>query len=316
MELPPGTRADDAIATLARAFEDAGLWFGHGTGCAADEAAWLVGSVAGIDYGAPPESLDRALGELASRPLTAAEVGRIGRLASERIARRVPLAYLLGEAWFGGMAFTVDERVLVPRSPIAELIADSYAPWVDPADVRRVLEIGTGSGCIAIASALTLPGAHVDATDISADALAVARVNVERHGVGDRVTLIESDLFAALEPARYDLIVTNPPYVDASEMRAREAEYRHEPDIGLAAGEDGLDVVRRLLASAADWLTPDGVLIAEVGASDEALQRAYPAVPFLWLEFEHGGRGVFLLSRAELDAHRQILRSERVAAVT
>lgn len=315
VEVRAGMSAGEAMRRLAEAFERAGLWFGHGTACAQDEAGWLVGSIVGVDYGLPPPELDAVLAALPDHVLSADEAERVSRVAAERIERRAPLAYLLGEAWFAGLPFAVDPRVLVPRSPIAELIQDRFTPWVDPDRVSRVLEIGTGSGCIAIATALALPGARVDATDVSAGALAVARENVMRHGVEARVTLIESDLFDAVAPAHYDLIVTNPPYVDASEMRARPPEYRHEPEIGLAAGEDGLDVVRRLLAAAADWLTPDGALIVEVGVSEEALQRAYPTVPFVWLEFEHGGHGVFVLSREDLDRHRSVLRFERDAAV-
>jgi ribosomal protein L3 glutamine methyltransferase len=315
-DIHAGMPAGAAVSCIANAFDAAGLWYGHGTGCAADEASWLVGSVLGVDYGAEPEVLLRTLDRLSAHALSDAEARRIRDLGTARIARRVPLAYLLGEAWFAGLRFAVDERVLVPRSPIAELIAEGYAPWAEPDRVRRVLEIGTGSGCIAIATALALPGAHVDATDISAPALAVARENVARHGVGDRVTLIGSDLFRSLPRTRYDLIVTNPPYVDAAEMRSREAEYRHEPEIGLAAGADGLSIVRRLLAEAADWLEPEGALIVEVGVSNEALQRAYPTVPFLWLAFEHGGQGVFVLTRADLEAHEIELRGDPNTAVT
>ena len=315
-KIDAGMTAGDATACVAEAFGMAGLWYGHGTTCAADEASWLVGSVLDVDYGAPSEALHRSLERLSHHALSDAEARRIRDLAGARIGRRVPLAYLIGEAWFAGHRFAVDERVLVPRSPISELIADGFAPWVDAARARRVLEIGTGSGCIAVATALALPGVHVHATDISAPALAVARRNVASHGVGDRVTLIESDLFRSLPRSRYDLIVTNPPYVDASEMRIREQEYRHEPEIGLAAGADGLSIVRRLLAEAADWLEPGGVLVVEVGASAEALQRAYPTVPFLWLDFEYGGQGVFVLARADLEAHEHEFRRDPDTAVT
>ena len=237
--------------------------------------------------------------ELLLARLTAEEKERILRLFSRRITQRVPAAYLSGQAWFAGLQFRVDNRVLVPRSPIAELIEAGFQPWLDGDTVTRVLDVGTGSGCIAIACAVYLPGATVDAVDISADALEVAQLNVDEHGVGDRVQLFMSDgLDAARGP--YDLIVSNPPYVDAHDMDSLAQEFRHEPALGLAAGEDGLDVVSGLLENAGEHLSDSGVLIVEVGASRPALVARYPRLPFLWLEFERGGDNVFLLGADDL----------------
>jgi ribosomal protein L3 glutamine methyltransferase len=220
-----------------------------------------------------------------------------------RIVERRPAAYLMGRMWFAGLEFVVDPRVIVPRSPFAELIAARFAPWIDPGRVRRVLDIGTGSGCIAIACALAFPEARVDAVDLSAAALDVARLNVERHGVADRVGLHRGDVYDPVGDRVYDVIVSNPPYVSDDEMAALPAEHRHEPDLALRAGADGLDVVSRILAGALARLSGNGVLFAEVGDSEERVRERWPSVPFTWLEFAHGGGGVFLLTRQELEAH-------------
>jgi len=287
--IPP--RIGDAIPWLSDWFEAGALYYGHGTADSLDEAAWLVLSVAGLEFddpGAPEQLLSRA------------ERGRIAELAARRRRERVPLAYLLGEAWFAGRRYHVDERVLVPRSPLAELIVEHFEPWVRPERVRRILDLGTGSGCIACALAHAFPEARVDAVDVSPEALAVARRNVAEHGLAERVELLEGDLFAPVAGRRYELIVSNPPYVDAEAMEAMPAEYRREPAIGLAAGHDGLASVRSILHHAAAYLAPDGVLVVEVGDSQEALERARPELPFVWLEFEHGGSGVFLLTAGDL----------------
>jgi ribosomal protein L3 glutamine methyltransferase len=273
-------------------FEQSALWFGHGTDNAFDEAAELV------FFGARLRHEDAA--DVYSRQLEAAQRAAVLALFERRIAERIPAAYLTHRMWFAGYEFYVDERVLVPRSPIAELVEAQFQPWIDPAKVRRILDFGTGSGCIAIASALAMPAAHVDASDVSNDALAVAAINIARHGVQERVRAIRSDVFDALPGERYDVIVSNPPYVGDAEMADLPPEYRHEPATGLHSGFDGLDVVRRILDGAAAHLEPHGLLIVEVGNSETTLVEAFPQVPFTWLEFERGGGGVFLLTAEQL----------------
>jgi ribosomal protein L3 glutamine methyltransferase len=287
----------------AREFEAAGLAFGHGTASAEDDAAALVFHALGHDHA------DAAA--VYERPVDQADLRRVLDLFAQRLERRVPAAYLMGRMWFAGLEFEVDPRVIVPRSPFAELINAGFAPWVEAAGVRRILDIGTGSGCIAVACALHFPAAEVDAVDVSADALAVAARNVERHGLSSRLHLHCGDVFEPLGERQYDLIVSNPPYVSHAEMSALPQEYLHEPDLALRAGGDGLDVVRRILRGAHAHLAPDGVLVVEVGDSDERLQQAYPTVPFLWLEFEHGGGGVFLLTKKDLARHAGALAGAR-----
>jgi ribosomal protein L3 glutamine methyltransferase len=281
----------ELIGHGARAFERAGLAFGHGTDNATDEAAALVFHALDLDH-AEAESA------YVLRP-GAAEVERVLALFAERIGRRVPAAYLMGRMWFAGLEFEVDDRVIVPRSPFAELIHTGFEPWIDPDGVRRILDIGTGSGCIAIACALAFPRATVDAVDVSAAALDVARCNVAKHAVGDRVRLLQGEVFKPVGNARYDLIVANPPYVSDAEMSALPPEYGHEPDLALRAGADGLDVVRRILADAPRHLAPDGALFVEVGDSEVRVAEAFPRLPFVWLEFQHGGGGVFMLRRSD-----------------
>ena len=273
-------------------FEASDLYYGHGTDNAYDEAVFMV--LRSLDI--PFDVADNLL----NHPLDASAIDKVVSLINERISTRKPAAYLLNEAWFAGLPFFVNEHVLVPRSPFAELIAEQFSPWCDADNVKSILDIGTGSGCIAIASALAFPDAKVDAVDISADALAVARRNIERHELQQRVTLFESDLFDEIKDRQYDLIIANPPYVDDEDMAALPAEYQHEPVVGLHAGQDGLDIVKRILESAADHLTERGVIAVEVGNSQHALSEQYPDVPFLWLEFEHGGEGVFLFTREEV----------------
>lgn len=286
-QTPASTTVADLIRQGAEAFERAGLAYGHGMDNAVDEAAALVFHVLGLDHELAAEAYGR-------RP-AGDEVRRVHDAFAARIERRVPAAYLMGRMWFAGLEFEVDERVIVPRSPFAELIGAEFRPWVDPSRVRRILDIGTGSGCIAIACAKAFPAAAVDAVDISPHALEVAGRNVARHGVEAQVTLLQGDVFEPVPARRYDLIVANPPYVSDGEMQALPREYLHEPDLALRAGRDGLDVVRRILAGAQQHLAPGGALFVEVGNSDERVQEAFPQLPFVWLEFEHGGGGVFML---------------------
>ncbi|OGI40909.1 MAG: ribosomal protein L3 N(5)-glutamine methyltransferase [Candidatus Muproteobacteria bacterium RBG_16_64_10] len=296
MKYPPPQTLTDWIRWAERHLKRAKLYYGHGTETALDEAAWLVGHVAGL----APAELEAHLND-APAP---AQLEKIRALVEHRIVTRKPLAYLLKEAWFADLKFYVDERVLVPRSLTGEYILERFQPWVEPDKVRTALDLCTGSGCIAIALAHAFPQARVDATDISDDALAVARINVEAHGLRERVHLIKSDLFEALDGSRYDLIVTNPPYVSRADMESLPAEYRHEPALGLAAGEHGLDIVVRILAQAADHLNADGLLVAEVGNSHAALAAVFPEIPFLWLTNAAGDESVFLLTAAQLAQHR------------
>ena len=283
----------ECIEQVSRQLDKAGLSFGHGTDNARDEAAWLVLHVAG----APLDGNFQDWG----RELSQEKELEISRLAGARCESGLPLAYLLGTARFAGLEFEVDDQVLVPRSPLAELILDQYRPWIEPARVSRMLDMCTGSGCIAIASAIYLPLARVDAADISSQALEVARRNVQRHGIAERVTLIESDLFQSLPPCHYDLIVANPPYVPERSLPELPAEYRAEPALGLASGGDGLDAALSILLDAPEFLSEDGVLVCEVGESEERLAAVLPRVPFLWLEFERGGSGVFVLTKDQLE---------------
>lgn len=294
MPTPPTSSAtvEQLIQRGAALFEQAGLWFGHGSDNAVDEAAELVFFGAGLRH--------EDAGQAYSVQLTPAQREAVLELFRRRVHERIPAAYLTHRMWFAGHEFYVDERVLVPRSPIAELIERRFEPWIDHRRIRRLLDIGTGSGCIAIASALALPDAQVDATDVSPDALAVASINIARYGLQARVRAIRADVFDGLGAERYDVIVSNPPYVSHGEMAGLPDEYGHEPPGGLRAGEDGLDIVRRILTGAAAHLEPHGILIVEVGNSDEALIEAFPDLPFTWLEFERGGGGVFLLGADDL----------------
>lgn len=291
----------DFIFLIERRFAEAKLYFGHGTANARDEAAWLVTSVLDIPF----SELDTH----AERVLTEPERKTVLDLAETRIASRKPLAYLLHEAWFAGLKFYVDERVIVPRSLIGDFIHDQFQPWIAPARVHRILDLCTGSGCIAIAAALAFAHARVDGADISPDALAVARINVERHRLDARVQLVQSDLFQGLAGRRYDLILSNPPYVDAPDMAALPAEYQHEPAIALASGERGLNAIVRILGGAAAHLNPDGALIAEVGNSCTALQQRFPEIAFVWLTSASGDESVFLLTAAQLARHAAQFRT-------
>ena len=290
----------DFVRWGASAFNRAGLNFTHGTSNAVDEALNLVLHGLNLDHQIPDWLL-------AGR-LTAEEKRAVYDLLRRRVEERKPYAYITNHARFAGLDFYVDERVLVPRSPIAELIEQGFEPWIDPEQVIRVLDLCTGSGCIAIACAHAFPDAEVDATDISSDALAVAEINRERLHVSNQLTLHKADVFEGLAPQTYDIIVSNPPYVDAEDMASLTDEHRHEPALGLAAGSDGLDIVHRILANASGYLAPHGILVVEVGNSRWALEEAYPDVPFTWLEFQRGQAEVFLLRADQLS---ELGRSER-----
>ncbi len=281
----------DLVRWGASAFNRAQLHFGHGNSNAVDEALNLVLHGVNLDHDIPPWLLETRLTEAEKRAVYA--------LLRARLETRKPSAYITQQARFAGLDFYVDERVLVPRSPIAELIEKGFEPWMESERVRRVLDLGTGSGCIAIACAHAFSQAQVDATDISGDALEVAHINVEKLHVRGQVTLYRADVFQGLPAARYDVIVSNPPYVDAEDMATLPDEHRAEPALGLAAGVDGLDVVHRILAGASGYLAPGGILVVEVGNSRWALEQAYPAVPFTWLEFQRGHAEVFVLDAAQ-----------------
>jgi len=282
------------IDTVFQALQSAGLAYGHGTDNPWDEAVALVLPVLNLPFHVDDNTLNREL--------TDDELKQILYVLDRRISEKIPLAYLTKQTFFAGLSFYVDRRVMIPRSPIAELIEDSFQPWIKTENINTILDMCTGSGCIAIACAKHFSQVVVDAVDLSDDALSVAKMNIERHQVENQVNLIKSNLFDKLVNKQYDIIISNPPYVSYEEMSALPKEYFHEPDLALRAGDDGLEFVLRILRDAADYLTPHGVLIVEVGNSQAALEERLPNVPFLWLEFARGGQGVFLLTAAQLKA--------------
>ncbi len=286
----------DFVRWIVSCFNQADVYFGHGTNNAWDEAYSLVFQALHLPF-ERSEVLDRA-------KLTSLEKEVIIQWAKQRINEQKPLAYITNHAQFCDLPFYVDERVLVPRSPISELIQQQFSSLINPDSVHRVLDLCTGSGCIAIACAYAFPNAEVDAADISVDALEVCETNIEHHGLWQQVIPIQSDVFSGLDNQQYDLIVSNPPYVDQEDMDDLPDEFRHEPELGLAAGFDGLDIVRTILAEACEHLTDNGILIVEVGNSQVHLEAAFPQVPFQWLEFEFGGHGVFAIDKASLIAHQ------------
>lgn len=274
-------------------FNEAELYYGHGMSSALDEVVYLCLFALNLPHNFSESYFDAAL--------TSDEKKAIYKLLSRRIEEKTPASYLTGEAWFAGLPFIVNESVLVPRSPVAELIVKQFAPWVEAEAVENILDLCCGSGCIGIASAYAFDWAYVDMVDISPEAIEVAAENIQRHELDERVSVIESDLFENVPQRHYDIIISNPPYVDAEDMASLPDEYLHEPELGLAAGDDGLDLVIPMLQQAREYLTDQGILVVEVGNSQYALQEAYPHVPFCWLNFERGGSGVFLLTAQQMD---------------
>jgi ribosomal protein L3 glutamine methyltransferase len=289
----------DVLRWTTSQFNAAELFYGHGNADAFNDALQLILHSLHLPANEFPELF-------ADARLTLAEKQGIAALVERRVTDRVPVPYLTHEAWFAGMPFYVDERVLIPRSPFAELIQDQFMPWLtDPDSVMTILDLCTGGGCIAIACAEAFPEAQVDAIDISTDALTVANINIKKHDLIDQVHTIQSDLWSALSDQKYDLIVSNPPYVGADEMASLPPEYRHEPTSALEADDNGLALVEQILLHAAGFLTPEGLLFVEVGNSDFAVMEKWPDIEFLWPDFEEGGHGVFLLNRDQCVAFAQ-----------
>ena len=284
-------------------FIAAELFYGHGTDNAVDEAVYLMRYALKDDFEQLTQDPDKNLSPEQNRAIRV--------MLERRIETRKPAAYLVQEAWFAGYPFYVDERVLVPRSPVAELIEEQFEPWIDADQVKAILDIGTGSGCIAIACALYMPDAKVDAVDLQQEALDVAKMNIARYQLESRVSLYQADVYDGLPDNQYDIIISNPPYVSQEEMTDLPEEYRHEPETGLVAGDDGLDCVRKILSGARQFLKPNGILIVEVGNSQAAVECTWPQVPFVWLEFEYGGEGVFLLEAQHVyEFHEQFTLKE------
>ena len=278
--------------TVSR-FEEAGIFFGHGTANAYDEAVWLVMSALHLPHDTLENFLDAVITEV--------ERKRLAHLIERRITDRTPTAYLLREAWLRGYKFYVDERVIVPRSFIAELLDDGLSPWIEyPEMVESAADICTGSGCLGILLADAFPNADIDVVDISPDAIAVANINIANYGLQERVQAVQSDMFTALAGKTYDLIISNPPYVDAQAMAALPQEYRNEPQLALGSGDAGLDHTHTLLREAPRFLNDGGLLIVEIGHNRDTLLEAYPELPFTWLEVEAGDEFVFLLTKEQL----------------
>lgn len=283
----------DMLRWVNSQFNASDLFYGHGNVDAFNEALQLILHSLHLPATEFPELF-------ADARLTTDEKKHIVSLVERRITDRVPVPYLTNEAWFAGMPFYVDERVLIPRSPFAELISQQFTPWlIDPDSVNSILDLCTGGGCIAIACADAFPDANVDAVDISQDALDVSQLNIDKYDISDRVTAIQSDCWSALAGKQYDLIVSNPPYVGADEMATLPAEYRHEPTLALEAKDNGLALVEQILLRAAEFLTPEGLLFVEVGNSDFAVMEKWPKIEFFWLDFELGGHGVFMLNQTQ-----------------
>ncbi len=290
---PPSipTTVGDAIEYCAQRLARSDATYGHGTDNPWDEAVQLVLHVANLPGGSSAQ--------VASQSLTGAQQSHMLDLLKRRITQAIPLPYLLGRAWFAGLEFLCDERALVPRSPIAELVRNDFQPWYAGPPPTHLLDLCCGGGCIGLAAAHYNSEARVDLVDIDPQALDLARANAAHLGVAERVNIVQSNAFQALGEQRYDLVLCNPPYVDREALASMPSEYWHEPHLGLASGEDGLDLTRQILRAVGDYLNPAGLLVLEVGLSWPALERAYPEVPFTWVEFEHGGEGVFVLTARE-----------------
>jgi len=285
---------DDMVAQVESKLANSGLFFGHGTDNALDEAVWLVLAAGGFDVGDSEPPWESTLREQ--------QIQDIQKLLERRLTTRQPLAYLINRAWFAGHEFFIDQRAIVPRSHIGEWIPDRFEPWLPTDDVTSILDLCTGSGCIAVALALAFPEARVDATDLSGAALEVAAINAKRHEVTDRVRLLQGDLFSAVQDQRYDLIVCNPPYVSNELMRGLPEEYRFEPELAFTGGIKGLDFIERLLREVSNHLTPQGLLIVEAGSAQSAVEDAYPNLPFMWLMSQSEEAVVFALTAGELTA--------------
>ncbi|MEM1154292.1 MAG: 50S ribosomal protein L3 N(5)-glutamine methyltransferase [Pseudomonadota bacterium] len=285
-----------ALDYCNRTLTNSDVFYGHGTDSPWDESVQLVLHAAGLAFDAGDDVLARTIdGEIRAR---------IGGLLERRINDRTPLPYLTGRAWFAGLQFICDRRAIIPRSPLAELILNNFQPWYSGPQPKRLLDLCCGGGCLGLASAHYLPDLHVDLLDVDGSALALAEENAELLGLQDSVSIFRSDVFATLTDQRYDIILSNPPYVNSEDLASMPAEYRHEPDLALGSGEDGLDLTRRILDEAARYLARHGLLVVEVGNSWVALDQAYPQLPFTWLEFEHGGHGVFALTAKELQEYK------------
>ena len=294
---------ESLIRETANKFNESNLTFGHGTDNAIDEAAYLIFGYLDLNHDEAEEVYQKAISN--------EDLLEIDKLIDCRINQNRPAAYLINKAWFAGLEFFVDERVLVPRSPLAELITNKLRPWADDKLVTRALDMGTGSGCIAIALGKFFPDIEIDAIDYSSEALQVANINLKLHKMTDRINLIESDFFSNLPECQYsnyyDLIISNPPYVDQEDISNMAPEFHHEPILSLASGKDGLESVKILLRESCKYLRDNGLLIVEVGNSRQALEEFYPTIPFVWIEFAHGGEGVFLLMKSDLEEHMEIL---------
>ena len=294
---------ESLIKETANKFNESNLTFGHGTDNAIDEAAYLIFGYLDLNHDKAEEAYQKTISN--------EDLIEIDKLIDCRINQNRPVAYLINKAWFVGLEFFVDERVLVPRSPLAELIANKLRPWADDKLVTRAIDMGTGSGCIAIALGKFFPDIEIDAIDYSPEALQVANINLEYHKMTDRINLIESDFFSNLSENQYsnyyDLIISNPPYVDQEDISNMAPEFHHEPILGLASGKDGLESVKILLRESCKYLRDNGLLIVEVGNSRQALEECYPTLPFIWIDFKLGGEGVFLLMKSDLEAHMEIL---------